>query len=77
MIWFHTVFLPIATLFAVLLGIKNKVPLWKHGALVVGCGLMLTGLWLRTQWSTPLLLAGGVLFVFAVPRPVVANRKPN
>ena len=31
-------------------------------------GLMLSGLWLRTGWSTALLLAGGVLFLLGVPR---------
>lgn len=68
MIWFHTVALPLATLVAVLIGVKSKVALWKHAALVAGSGLMLAGLWLDPSWSTPLLVAGGILFFLGVPR---------
>lgn len=68
MIWFHTVALPLATMFLLWAGAKKKVAKWKLGALVAGCGLMLGGLWLREEWSTALLIAGGVLFVLGVPR---------
>jgi len=66
--WFHTVALPLATMVAVYLGAKKKAPLWKHGALVLGCGLMLVGLWRVEDWSTVLLVAGGVSFFLGIPR---------
>ncbi len=68
MVWFHTVALPLGTLLLVALGIKKKVPAWKLGALVLGCALMLGGLWMQAAWSTLLLIAGGVSFFLGVPR---------
>jgi hypothetical protein len=66
--WFHTVALPLATMIAVYFGIRKKAPFWKHGALVLGCGLMLGGLWLVEEWSTILLIGGGVVFFLGIPR---------
>jgi hypothetical protein len=66
--WFHTVALPLVTMFAVYFGVKKQAPLWKHGALVLGCGLMLGGLWRAEEWSTILLIGGGVVFFLGIPR---------
>jgi hypothetical protein len=68
MIWFHTVALPLATLVAVLIAVKRKSPWWKYVALAAGCALMLAGLWGPDRFSTVLLLGGGVVFLFGVPR---------
>jgi hypothetical protein len=73
MIWFHTVVLPIATVLAVRVGVRTKAPAWKLAALVVGAGLMLSGLWL-TEWSTASLIAGGVVFLIGLPRPQIETR---
>ncbi len=77
MSWFHAVALPAATMFAVYVSIKRKAPLWKHGALLSGCGLMLSGLWFPGQWSTILLLGGGVLFFLGVPRGLAVQTSPS
>lgn len=68
MVWFHTVALPLATLLGVAVGIKKGAPLWKIAALVLGCALMLGGLWTQAAWSTLLLVAGGLMFFAGVPR---------
>jgi hypothetical protein len=68
MVWFHTVVLPLATLLAVAIGVKKGAPAWKFGVLVLGCALMLAGLWMQSVWSTLLLIAGGVSFFAGVPR---------
>src|SRR5262249_53845413 len=47
---------------------KRKSPSWKQGVLVLGCVLVLSGLWLEEEWSTFLLIGGGVLFFAGVPR---------
>jgi hypothetical protein len=76
--WFHTIVLPLATMFAVYMGVKKKSPSWKHGALVLGCGLMLSSLWLTEEWSTLLLIGGGVLFFLGVPRsPAIGQIAPS
>jgi hypothetical protein len=72
--WFHTIALPLATMFGLFVGVQKKSPAWKQGALVVGCSLMLGGLWLTEAWSTILLIAGGALFLLGVPRGVAIAR---
>lgn len=69
MIWFHTVVLPLGTLFLVLLGVRKGAPVWKLALLVLGCALILGGLWTQAAWSTLALVAGGVTFLVGVPRP--------
>jgi len=73
--WLHTVFLPLATMLAVYLGIKKKVPSWKHGALILGCGLILRGLWLVPDWSTALLIAGCALSFLGIPLGAAAQQR--
>jgi len=78
MTWFHTLALPLATLFAVTMAVKKKAPFWKLGALVMGCGLMLSGLWLTEEWSSFLLIGGGGLFFLGVPRgPAIRQTRPS
>lgn len=65
---FHTVVLPLATVFALYISAKKKAPIWKYGALIAGCCAMISGLWLEGELSTILLVSGGVLFFLGVPR---------
>jgi hypothetical protein len=73
-IGFHTVALPLATALAIYWGVRMKAPLWKQGALVAGCGLMLVGLWTDSSTSTFVIIAGGTLFFMGIPRRPVEQR---
>ena len=77
MIWFHTIALPIATLFAVFMGVKSKMAAWKYAALIAGSAAMLAGLWITSESSTLLLIAGGLMFFLGVPRRANVNRPPS
>jgi hypothetical protein len=66
--WFHTIVLPLVTIIIVYMGHRKRTPSWKDGALILGCGLMLSGLWLTVEYSTILLIGGGAVFSFGIPR---------
>jgi hypothetical protein len=71
--WFHTLALPLATTFALYRSVKMRAPAWKYAALVLGCALMVGGLWIADDWATVALVCGGVVFVVAIPRGRLAR----
>lgn len=67
MAWSCTLIVLSALAFAIQRGVKSKAPRWKHGALVLGCGVQLCGFWLAGHWGMVLAVGGCLVFLLGVP----------
>ena len=73
MVWVLTVALPLMTILGVYLGLKAKMAPLKFVALVLGCGVVLGGLWMPSDYNAAVLIAGGLVFMAGTPGKATAS----